>query len=161
MRTLTIGFSHSKGFKPFSWAIKGWDKTPYSHVYFKFVTKSNPDIPLIYQASKTMLNFMSEQVFLTQNVVCREFEIEVTDEQFAAFLRDCMLNAGKPYGIMQIVGIFIADVFKLKKNPFPNSDKYFVCSEWVAKELEKLGYKWDKPMDLVDPKDVYKVLSKE
>jgi hypothetical protein len=71
-----------------------------------------------------------------------------------------MKSAGLPYGTMQIIGIFLAEIFNMQENAFSDDEKYH-CSEWVAEELEKLGYKFDKELDLVKPIDVYWVLDYE
>lgn len=157
MRIIIVGFSHStKAFSPFSKVIQLWDHTNYSHVYFQFESQKY-DVTMIYQSSSTMLNYMSKDVFLMNNEIRKEFPIQVTDEQYSVLMTDCMKSAGLPYAVLQILGIVIADIFKLKKNPFPNAKEYF-CSEWVAEELEKLGYKFNKELDLVKPIDVYEVL---
>jgi hypothetical protein len=158
MRTVTVGFSHSlKRFSPFSKAIQYWDGVNYSHVYFQF-EPNKYGIPMIYQSSETMLNYMSQEIFLKNNEVRKEFSVLVTEEQYDNLEKTCLISAGLPYGVMQIIGIVIADIFKLKQNPFPSKTKY-ICSEWVAVELEKLGYNFNKKRDLVKPKDIYKVLN--
>lgn len=160
MRKIIVGFSHStKKFAPFSIGIRWWDQVPYSHVYFQFESRSYK-VNMIYQASSTMLNYMSKDVFLMNNVVVKEFELDITDEQYASLMESCMKSAGLPYGSLQICGIIIADILSLQKNPFPSEDKY-VCSEWVGEELEKLGYKFDKDLDLLKPSDIYWLLDYE
>jgi hypothetical protein len=157
MKELIIGFSHStKTFSPFSKAIRLWDGTEYSHVYFQF-RSDKYDVDMIYQASSTMLNYMSKDVFLQHNQVVCEIKIFITEEQYFKIMKDCMISAGLEYGVKQIFGIFIADSFNLDQNIFADPEKY-VCSEWVAEELEYLGYKFTKPLDLIKPKDVYKAL---
>lgn len=153
MRTIIVGFSHStKHFAPFSLAIKYWDKTPYSHVYFQFESKVY-SLDLVYQASSTMLNFMCKDVFLGFNAVVHEIPLEVTEEQYVLIMGNCMRSAGLQYSVLQILGMVLADIFHLKTNPFPDPVKY-VCSEWVAEQLEQLGYTFNKPLDLVRPKDI-------
>lgn len=157
IKKIIIGFSHStKSFAPFSWGLRAWDHVPYSHVYFKFHSDKY-DIDLIYQASSTMLNYMSEDVFLGFNAVVKEIEIEVTDEQYNKLMLRCIKSAGLKYGTLQIIGVLVAEVAKIDKNIFSDPEKYH-CSEWVAEELEELGYKFNKPLDLVKPIDIYKVL---
>jgi len=157
MKLVTVGFSHStKAFAPFSWGLKAWDQVPYSHVYFKFHSDKY-DVDLIYQASSTMLNYMSEDIFLGFNAVVKEIQIEVTDEQYYKLMKKCMECAGLKYGTLQIVGILISDVTKIDRNIFSDPEKYH-CSEWVAEQLEQLGYNFNKPLDLVKPIDIYKVL---
>lgn len=153
MRIITVGFSHStKKFAPFSKAIRYWDGTPYSHVYFQFESTVY-SLDLVYQASSTMLNFMSKDVFLSFNAVVEEVEIQVTEEQYHLIMGNCIRSAGLKYAVLQIFGMALADIFKLDYNPFPDPEKY-VCSEWIAEQLELLEYKFDKPLDLVTPKDI-------
>lgn len=157
MKTIIVGFSHStKAFAPFSLGLRAWDGVPYSHVYFKFHSDKY-DVDLIYQASSTMLNYMSEDIFLSFNELVKEIEIQVTDEQYHKLMKKCMECAGLQYGTLQIVGVLVADVLKIDRNIFSDPEKYH-CSEWVAEELEELGYKFNKPTDLVKPIDIYKVL---
>jgi len=159
MRKVVVGFSRStKSFAPFSKAIKWWDNCDYSHVYFQFESIKY-EVDIIYQSSLTMLNYMSKEVFLLHNHIVHEFEVSVTDEQYFILMKNCMKSAGLPYGVAQIIGIFIADTINLNHNPFPDPNKY-VCSEWVAEQLELIGYKFDKPLELVKPVDIYKVLKK-
>lgn len=158
MKTIIVGFSHStKWFSPFSKAIQIWDGTNYSHVYFQFES-SKYHFDMIYQSSSTMLNYMSKDVFLMHNQVRDEFSLSITEAQYDALMENCMKSAGLPYGVLEILGIVLAGIFKLKKNVFANKDKY-ICSEWVAEQLTYLGYTFDKELDLIKPSDVYKVLS--
>lgn len=160
MRKIIVGFSSStKKVAPFSKAIKWWDNCDYSHVYFQFES-TKYDVDMIYQSSSTMLNYMSKEVFLLHNHIVHEFEIELTDEQYIVLMTNCMKSAGLAYGVLEIVGIFIADILNLTHNPFSDEEKY-VCSEWVAEQLELLEYKFDKELELVKPIDVYMVLDYE
>lgn len=160
MRSITVGFSAStKKIQPFAKLIKWWDDTEYSHVYFKFHSVTY-DVQMIYQASSTMLNYMSEDVFLLHNKVIEEINIDVSDEEYLELMKDCMESAGKEYGLMLVLGIFIADILNLTGNPFPDKNK-FVCSGWIARRLEKLGYKFNKKINIVKPIDINKVLKNE
>lgn len=159
MKKIIVGFSRStKHFSPFSKGIQLWDNCDYSHVYFQFES-SKYNVSMIYQASSTMLNYMSKDVFLQHNEVIYEFTLEITDEQYFQIMQNCMKSAGLAYGIKQIFGIIIADIFKLNKNIFSDPEKY-VCSEWVAEQIELLDYKFNKSLDLIKPIDVFKVLKK-
>ena len=159
MRKLTVGFSSStKNFAPFCKAIELYQHTNYSHVYFKFETTKNHVI-MIYQASSTMLNYMSQGVFLIHNKVIQEFELEIEDAVYDKIMLNCMLSAGLGYSIKQVFGLLIANVLHLKTNPLSDPEKY-VCSEWVAEQLEVAGYVFDKPIDLITPKDINLKLSK-
>ena len=159
MRKIIVGFSHStKSFSPFSKLIRIWDGTPYSHVYFQFETTKNK-VNMIYQSSSTMLNYMCKEVFLTKNAIVSEFELEIEDYQYDLIMLHCMKSAGLEYSVAQIIGMVIADLFNLKTNPFADEKKY-VCSEWVAEQLQIVGYRFKKPLELVTPKDIHEILSK-
>ncbi len=160
MRKITVGFSYStKFFSPFSKLIRVWDGTKYSHVYFQFETTKN-HINMIYQASSTMLNYMCKEVFVTHNAIVDEFELEIKDEHYDAIMFDCMKSAGLEYSIAQIFGLVLSNILNLKKNPFSDKKRY-ICSEWVSGELQLLGYRFNKSLDLITPKDIYKVLKEQ
>ena len=153
-----IGFSRStKHNALFSKGIQWWDGTNYSHVYFVFKSEKY-NVEMVYQASSTMLNYMSKPVFLKNNEIVHEISLQLTEEQFYDLMKTCMESAGLEYGTKQVIGVVLADMFKLKENPFSDDEKYH-CSEWVAERLEKIGYKFNKPLDLVKPVDIFKVFN--
>jgi hypothetical protein len=159
-RTLKFGFSDSKkSFAIFSWAIKivyGWDC---SHTYVEFENKRFPGFPLVYQASKTMTNFMLKNNFLKHNRVKHEFALEVSQETYDKVLFKCMSLAGEKYGMLQAIGMAVSRIFRLKKNYFSQKNS-FVCSEIVLICLEEMGYRTKYDLELVSPKDIYYFLSK-
>lgn len=122
MRRIVIGFSTTKEFKPFSWAIRAVLGTPFSHTYIKF--KSDKfDRVLVYQASGTMVNFMEEKRVLETHKIIQEFEFEVSDEVYTKTIQFAIDKSGVPYGMSQIFGILYVKalgLFGIKaKNPFP------------------------------------------
>lgn len=159
MRKLKIGFSVSTSkFAPFAWAIRWWQNTNYSHCYTEFENRRHPELPLIYQASHDMMNFMSREVFESANRVIEEYTFEISDEAYDKLMYMAIKIVGKPYGVKQIVGILMADLFNLKKNPFITKADTYICSEWCAIVLEELGYVLPKERNLLTPKDIHKVL---
>jgi len=157
MRTLYIGFSKPihKILPVYSWAIRLLEGTKFSHVYVRHSTKYNID--LIYQASGTQVNFESGELFFQKAETVREFEFDVSDQAFDNYMGFAIRNAGKPYGILQVVGIALCSIFGLKKNPFPNGKSNYVCSELIAEILFEIGkFKYDKNIfDRCTPKDLY------
>jgi len=138
MREISVGFSSRKGFAPYSWAIRAYEQTPFSHVYFRIGTKWKTE--LIYQASGSMVNFMAGAVFDDLNKVHREFSFKVSDEAYDNFMGWATTVCGKPYSAFQPFGIMLREVFGLKKNPFSNGQKAWVCSELVSFALsDSLG----------------------
>jgi hypothetical protein len=157
MATLTIGFSKpSSRFALFGKAIMLYQRTNYSHCYIQFDTNSGST--LICQASKGMLNFMSPRAFELHNVRVKEFKLEVSTEKLGQIKKKSMDKAGLPYSVWQIIGITLADLLKLKKNPLDRNEDTFVCSEWVGQVLESIGADLDKDLSLLTPKDIYNYL---
>lgn len=159
MKTLTVGFSKPKSKYAIGGSLIRWYQgTEYSHCYIKFEVISGPT--LISQASKGMLNYMSPAAFDLHNVIVKEFQIQVPDEAFTKIKIMSMEKAGLPYSMIQLVGIVIADLFKLKKNPLDRNTDTFVCSEWVGQVLETIGADIEKDLSLLSPKDIYQYLEK-
>ena len=101
---------------------------------------------------------MSRPVFLDTNKIVEEFEIEVSDEAYDRLMYRAIQLVGKPYGVRQIIGIVISQIFNLKKNPFVTKKDTYICSEWCGLVLKELGYVIPKDPNLLTPADVYKVL---
>jgi hypothetical protein len=157
MRKLTIGFSRpkDKAFPILSWLIRLFEGTPFSHVYVKNETRYGID--LIYQASGVQVNFVNCDLFHQNHKTVREFELMVTDEAFDKYMHFALKNVGKPYSLLQVVGIFLYSVFPIKDNPFRNGDSAYVCSELVSEILYEAGkFNHDKrAFDKLTPKHVY------
>lgn len=159
MDTITIGFSRPKKFKPFAWLIMKGYGINYDHVYIKFHSdKYNRDI--IYQASQTMVNFMSNVIFLSDNEVVNEYSMDITADKKTEMIQFAMDNAGIPYGKLQAFGLAIVRIFEVfgKKinNPFGDGIKTFVCCKLAAYILENFaGDVIDEPLNNITPKDLY------
>ena len=153
MKKIIIGFSRPKTWKIFAEAIMWLDKSDASHGYIRFHSNSwNTDF--IYQSSHQQTNFVGGIYFKDKNIIVEEFVIEVPDEVEAKVGALCVNREGKPYGIMQCIGIAlvaIASMFgkTIKKNPFANGDEQTICIEEVAMILhEGLGINSPLDMDL-------------
>jgi hypothetical protein len=137
MRKVIIGFSRPKAhFIPFAWLIMAIEKTNYSHVFIRAHSESL-DTDLIYQASGLQVNFMGPKYFDDRESSIYEFEAEVPDETYKAFMQWAIMNSGYPYSLKQALGIGLVRVFNLKKNPFVNDKKSWVCSELAGYVLSK------------------------
>lgn len=156
---LTIGFSKPKNktFPIFSWLIRAIDRTEYSHVYLRWYS-TTAQTWVTYEAAGHSVRFLSNKLFEKYVDPVMEFEIDISEECWPKVLRFCLDNSSIPYGVKQIAGIALAKLFKLKENPFKDNDDTMVCSELVGRVLESLGMKFDKSLDLLDPKDIYKKL---
>jgi len=153
--TITVGFSRPKsGFVPFAWAIMWYQGSDFSHSYIRF--KSNSlDRELIYQASSTMVNFWGATYFESKETIAAEYEIEVTDDQYRQLMQYFIDNAGKPYGVLQLVAMFVNRTFGIKLDALTNGDREFVCSELVARILSDLDIpEGTENLDYMLPVDV-------
>ncbi len=163
MDSITVGFSKPKSWKPFAWIIMKGYGIPYDHVYVKFHSDSY-DRDIIYQASKTMVNFMSPTVFESENLVVKEFKINITDENKIKMIQFAIDNAGKPYGILECFGMAIVRVAELLgrkiRNPFKEAGSTYVCSVLAGYVLEQYAGQ-DIPADIDDmtPLVVFNYLS--
>ena len=162
MDTIIIGFSRPSGwFEPFSWLIRLFLWTPYSHVYIRF--HSDPyNSDLVFQASSLQVNFYSEAVFTSVEDVIQEFTIPVTTETKDAVIEFAMANVGKPYNILGVFGVLLVIVAswfgKKMANPIGGSGDF--CSQLVGQVLvEFLGGKLNYPVDVITPKDIFNYLT--
>jgi len=162
MARIYIGFSKAKGFKPYGWAIQKLLSTPFSHVYVKFYSKSY-DRDIIYQASSSMVNFMSPAIVNRDHVMIEEFEFKVSDETMTQVVQFAIDHAGIPYGFKAAVGmgiVRICDLFGYKRsNPFKDDGNTYVCSELAGAILvECLGEKLPVELDDLSPLEMYNYL---
>jgi len=162
MRKIVIGFSRPKGFlKPFSWAIRLVERTPYSHVYVRSHSESL-DVDLIYQASGVQVNFMGLEVFRAHALILSEFEVEVPDDKHKEFMRWAIVNAGTPYSMKQPLGILLIKLFNLERNPLQNGRTAWVCSEIVAFILSTFaGVDFDmRKLETIGPRGIFEICKK-
>lgn len=137
--------------------------TPYSHVYVRFKSESF-DRELIYQASNSMVNFMGLETFLKNNLIYKEFSIDITSENRKNLVQFAIDMAGRPYSIKEAIGlglVKIASWFGKKiKNPWGDGTQGFVCSVLAAYILENfLGEDVPDDFEDADPEKIYNFLS--
>lgn len=159
MITVKIGFSRPKSWKPFAALIMFAYDIPYDHVYIKFHSNSF-DRDVIYQASSIMVNFMSPVIFEQNNLVIKEFSLEISDPNYKSMIQFAIDNAGKPYGIKQCFGLAIVRIYELLgkriKNPFADGGATYVCcelGEYIIEEFDNIKLPFDQ--DTVNPKEFY------
>jgi hypothetical protein len=155
MRKITIGFSKSKKKCAIGSALIRWYMgTSYSHVYLKFDAKSY-NRSLVYEAVGAGVRFVGMNNWAKDHEEVASFEIEISDESYKKIMLFCIDNSGLKYGYMQNIGILLADIFKLSKNPLTDGDN---CSEAIGEILILEGYKIDKDLNLLTPKDIFLIL---
>lgn len=161
MEKIIVGFSKPKKWKPFAWIIMKFYDIPYDHVYIKFWS-SKFQRNVIYQASQLMVNFMGEKFFESENDVIKEFELDITDEDRTSMIQFAMDEAGKPYGMLNALGLAIVGIFdrlgKKIKNPLGDGEKTYICCELVADILDRYTSVKNIDSDTVNPKELYNIL---
>lgn len=156
---IKIGFSKPKKWKAFAWLIMAGYGISYSHVFLE-LNAVKYERKLIYQASGGKVNFMGEDLFHEDNVVVKEYIIEIPDEKYIAMMQFAIDNSGRHYGIKQAFGMAIvrlAEIFGVKiTNPFRDGVNTFVCSELGAYVLENFaGIKINRDQDDITPLDLW------
>jgi hypothetical protein len=162
MEKIIVGFSKPKSWKPFAWLIMKGYGISYDHVYIKFYSDSY-DRDIIYQASSTMVNFMSPQIFIKNNEIIKQFEFNLSEETNIKLIQYCIDNAGTPYGIKEVFGLIWVRINELfgKKilNPFRDGKKTFVCCELAAIILKEfLNIEIKEDLDTINPKELYELI---
>lgn len=159
MSSIYVGFSRPKTWKPFAALIMWAYAIPYDHVYIRWHSDFL-ERDVIYQASSTMVNFMSPVIFESNNVIVKEFELAISDENRKAMIQFAMDNAGKPYGIKQCVGLGIVRLCELFgkniKNPFADGTNSYVCcelGEYIIEEFNNVAVPYNP--DTLNPKQFY------
>lgn len=159
MKRIYIGFSKSnKNLPLFSWLIRLYQKTEFSHVYIRIPHETMSDS--VFHASEGLVHHMSGTQFDKKHRVVTEFEIPIKECAFHTLLMTAHEISGSNYGYLQNLGILIvkfASFFNIKiNNPFK---KGWNCSELVLYMLNQI-YNDFKHLDknIVTPKDLYKAL---
>lgn len=164
MKTIKVGFSRPKKFKIFAFLIMKILKINYDHVYIRLHSDTY-ERDLIYQASKTMVNFMGSDIFDDENIVVKESVINMEDQDYKAMMQFAIDNAGKPYGVMSAVGLGIVKLIKQVfnkdiNNPFGDGTTTWICDELVAYILKNFdSMNFNKNTDNLNPQDLYEQLS--
>lgn len=163
MEKISIIFSTStKKFNLFSRLIMWAEGSPYSHVAIR-MDDNELDTYVIYQASHTIVNEMSEEQFLEQEIIIDEFWFDVDDRLKLIAKRFAVNNLGKPYGVFSILGlglVYLCKAFRIKiNNPFREAGKTYVCSQFVAALLNRTtNVILDEDINDITPKDLYKIV---
>ncbi len=155
MRRIKIGFSTppSTLFKPGASLIRWWIDRDYSHTYIQF-TSERLNISNVYQASHGMVHFREFNKFQKDNVIIKEYILDISDEQYNQILRQCMDIAGEGYGYSELITIVLHDIlFKFGIKLTHNGPGY-VCSELIGTVIEILGISFEKPKYLLTPADI-------
>lgn len=135
------------------------EHTNYSHVAIKMVD-SETNQTVYYQSSHTVVNCMSEAMFLSQESIMDSFDFQVDDSIKIAAKTFGIESLGLPYGVLSCVGLAIVQIASYvgikMDNPFRDEGQTYVCSEFIATLLSKVdSLNVGMPLDDVRPVDLY------
>jgi hypothetical protein len=134
MRTITVCFSKAKN-HPFpigSLAIRLYLGTDYSHVSYHFLDEVTEE-PVVYEAVGAGLRFIGKRLWEDHAEIVDSYKLEVSEETYTEMHRVCILSCGKPYGYMQNLGIYLADILN--------------CTTEIEPVFNRDGYYYDKTSD--------------
>lgn len=163
MNIIYVGFSKPKSWKIFAQLIMFGYGIPYDHVYIRYFSKEMNNW-MIFQASKTNVNMMSQATLEQDNFIVKEFEVQLTNENMAAMQEFASSSLGRPYGIKECFGLAwvrVCALFgKVVSNPFKFTGSTYVCSELAGYVCEQFaGMDVDIDPANINPKEMYDYLS--
>lgn len=153
MKKIIIGFSKPKNslFPFYSWAIRLYEKTPYSHVYIRWETRWHTW--LCYHAASVMIHFLGESSFNKHIDIIEEFSFSITPEQFDRLMRFATKYVGEDYALKDVLMIPLGDLGI--KYPTDDEHKQY-CAELVMRALGEIeGKDLTQDVNRVKLKDVY------
>lgn len=160
MKKIIIGFSKPRNnfFPVFSWLIRLYERTSYSHVYIRWETKWGTS--LCYHAASVMLHFLGELAFKKKIHVIEEFQFEITDDQFDRLMLFCTTTSGYDYAVKEVFMIPLWDLGLIKQYRDDPTRQY--CAELVIRalgEIDGVNSISERP-DRIKLKEVYELVKK-
>lgn len=151
---IEVIFSTSRAWNPFSELFKMIQGTDYSHVCIRVVLESG--YTFFFESSHGRNRTTSADKWYKQSCAVGQYTLPALDAKEEDVLEWIISKTDdEKYGYLQVVGMGIARLFKLKRNVFASEKHYYVCSESVAEFLNK-WYGKEIPVDrnLIEPVDV-------
>ena len=154
---ISVGFSRNKAwYKVGSTAIELVEKRPYSHAFIRH-TDPFTSRDMIAQAAHGMVNEMSFVRFCEDNTVVKQYDFDITPDQYKTLIEAIEDNLGVPYGYMELIWIAIKKLFHVEVNIHDHDDTY-ICSEFVGRLLEILNIIKPADLDFLTPSDLDKLI---
>lgn len=162
MKSLIIGFSKPKKLSLHGWIIEKIDGTLFDHAYIKFnLDKIQRDI--VFQSIAIGVQLVSKSHFEGLCKPVEEYELDITEDQFISMFQFCIDKAGKPYGLLDVIGLGISKLlYKIgikKSNPFYEGDANYFCSQIVMQCLNIIDpIRFNLNADNTSPSDLNNLL---
>lgn len=160
---IIIGFSKPKNkiFPWFSWLIRLYQNTEYSHVYIRWEARGISE-NICYQASGSQVNFIGSDVFAKEIQPIFEYEMlqDLSVEQRRNLFKFAISKAGKPYGIKEVFGLLYSRFIDNSHNKL-DDEEHYICSELISTILkDELEVDLGKEASMTMPVDIQKYLDK-
>lgn len=153
-----VGFAKPNGgFVPFAWLIQWVERRTYDHCYIRFQEPTGDW--MIFQASGMAVNLYNLNIWSSVNIPVKEYEIDITDQQFASLWAFIKSNLGVPYSLIEDFGILLMKIFKLKSNPYGKGMSAEFCSQLASNVCKLLGIPISEDSDSIDPSELDQILS--
>lgn len=152
-----IGFSHPQKWTVFARLIAWIESRPYDHCYVRFQEPAGDW--MIFQASGLFVNLFPLDRWQSINVPVKEYEIEISDEQYQALWKYIKSNLGLPYSLKEDFGILLMKIFKLKTNPYSTGGRAEFCAEEAANVGRLVGLPIPINTSSLDPSELDSILS--
>lgn len=153
-----IGFSRPVKWTLFARLIARVEARPYDHCYVRFQEPANDW--MIFQASGLFVNLFSLSRWSTINVSVKEYEIDITKEQYDILWKYIKSTLGVPYNLKEDFGILLMKIFKMKTNPYSAGMSAEICSKLAATVCQILGINIPPDLDTIDPTMLDSILAK-
>lgn len=154
MSSVIFGFSKPVNFNLLSAAIEAVEKRPFSHCYVRFKEPvSQKDV--VFQASGLVVNMCLFETFRTEHIPVEEFELPVTDSEFAALWNEVLSELGVSYSVLQLIYILINKLVRTKTGDAPGE----ICSKLAAQVSTILGLPVSGDLSYETPSDFEKFCS--
>lgn len=155
---LYIGFSRPDSFSLFASIIMAVESRKFDHVYVRIQEPMN-NTWMVFQASDLAVNLMSAANFQQSFTTVKEYEIEISQDQYNQVWTFINQNLGTPYSFIEDVGILLMKIFNLKSQPFSQGMSAEFCSKLGANVCKLLGLPITLPSDQIDPSGLDSILA--
>lgn len=152
MRELKIQFTTpSKGITWLSWIIRTLMGTKYSHVLARW-DGARGKVDIVWEAAEASIRFLGPIAHEGKYNIIEEYNIPIDKAEYFRLVEYTHRYAHVNYGKIQLLGMLVAKLCRMSKNPFRNGKAEQVCSEAVGGLLSYVkGWELDVNLDVHGP----------
>lgn len=163
MRILRIGFSKSKSkWALFSWAIRKYQGTSYSHVFLEIPHKRLFGVDTVFHSNgDSGVSYYAKPIFEDKNEVTDMYEWQIPDHLYTEIRALTHQKLGHRYAFLQNIGVLLVDIARelgcKMRNPWK---KGYNCSEITLFALKKQFPQLESFYDLntIKPIDIQNIV---